>query len=135
MQNDEISTEIRSLYINGEKPDMDMCRRLIRLYIAKRDFVFAIFDGLDEYNQAPKQRFELFELFKYLESLDCRMLLSSRQLLDDLRNKLGETQTLRIKAHPSDLTNYIKTRLREAGNRNKTLEQECTRMAAEVDGM
>ena len=79
---DQSDAAIESLYSENKRPDMATCKRLLTCYAQKRDSVYTVFDALDEYNEAPKERSELFGLFGHLQrELRCHLLLSSRARL------------------------------------------------------
>jgi hypothetical protein len=136
---DEIAYEIEQLHFKGEKPDMTTCKQLLTFYAKKRESVFAIFDALDAYgHDSRKEITELFELFSHLQVNRCRLLMSSRphwRSQAELQEPLDDTQILEIKAEESDLENYIRSRLKQIGNRNSKLELECLRLINRLNGM
>ena len=137
---DEIIRQIESYHMKGERPNMAACKKLLTFYAKKRHSIFAIFDGLDEFNKSPNETSELFGLFTHLRATRCNLLLSSRpNFFSVFRNKLNEIQTLDIRAEESDLENYIGARIKhvhEGGrNKNKKLESQCLQLATRVDGM
>lgn len=137
---DNIVGEIESYYMKGERLNMAACKQLLAFYAKRRDSIYAIFDGLDEYTKSANEMSELFGLFTHLQTIRCHLLLSSRQsFFSEFRNKLSVTQTLTIRAEESDLENYIGARLKQvqegSRNKNKKLELQCLQLATRVDGM
>src|SRR5947207_210000 len=111
---DDIDRQIESYHVKGERPNMAACKQLLTFYAKKRHSIYAIFDGLDEYNKSANETSELFGLFTHLQAIRCHLLLSSRpNFFSEFRNKLNEIQSLDIRAEESDLENYIGARIKQ----------------------
>jgi hypothetical protein len=137
---DDIVRQIEYCHVKGERPNMAACKELLTFYAEKRHSIYAIFDGLDEYNKSANETSELFGLFTHLQSIRCHLLLSSRpNFFSEFRNRLNEIQTIDIRAEESDLENYIGARIKQvqegSRNKNKKLELQCLQLATRVDGM
>jgi hypothetical protein len=131
---DDIPEELEALYSRGTKPDLAACKRLLTSLAQKGPNVFAVFDAIDECHDTHQK--EVLALFGHLQQSGYRLLISSRpHLLQNLRDQLEDTEVMDIYADESDLKNYIKTRLREKGNKDQHLEYKCLDLASTVQGM
>lgn len=130
----EIPEELEDLYSRGTRPDLAVCKRLLTSLNQKVPQIFAVFDAVDECHDSHQK--EVLALFGDLQQSGYRLLISSRpHLLPNLRDQLTDTESIDIYADESDLKNYIKTRLREKGNKDQNLEHKCLDLTSTVQGM
>ena len=87
--------------------------------------VFAVFDALDEC--ADHLQKEILSLLEVLQKSRCQIMVSARPHLEGIEGQLC-VEKLRIAANPSDLKNYILSRLESERNINRSLEMGCLKL-------
>jgi hypothetical protein len=95
--------------------------------------VYAVFDAVDECSDDNLDH--VLELFSKLQN-SCRLLISTRpHLVQNLRDKISDTNIIDIHGEINDMGNYVTGRLRMAKNCNSTLETLCLDLIKDVHGM
>ncbi len=130
---DYIPLDLQNSHSANTKPSLDRTRRMLSSLTDNFHTVYAIFDAIDECD--VNQLNEIVALIGGLGQ-NCKVLISTRpHLLQYLRNELPNANTLEISANEKVLQNYIRSRLAEKGNKDRTLEAKCLEISKGADGM
>jgi hypothetical protein len=128
--------EVESLYASSVHesgtPKFDTVMRLLR-EARERFVIYAIFDALDECTETGQR--DIISLLNILHDSSFKLLVSSRPHVSFPDEFLRKIQKFHIRAHDSDLENYVKERLGLVRKASPQLEAGYMELVKSVDGM